>query len=207
MGSARFAAIAAAFLAALVVTYRTAPAAAFAPPGLDTLPFVVSGWEGTDAPALPEDVAEVLAADEYVRRYYRSSAGVLEMDVAYYSQPRVGSNMHSPLNCVPGNGWEVTSVTTRSIQTSAGTWPVRELTVERGQTKYALTYWFQGRHRVIADEVSVRFYVLADALRRRPTDAGLVRLMTPIQGSGDAERAMLASFATHLLPELDSRLN
>ena len=202
----RMTAIAAALLLTLAASSIGTPAASLPPPVLASLPLALDGWRGEKAPDLSEDVAEVLAADEYVHRYYRGPQGILEMDISYYSQPRVGANMHSPLNCLPGNGWAVTSVNTRSIQAAGQSWPVRELMVERGSTKYALTYWFHGRQRVIADEVSARFYVLADALRRRPSDAGLVRLMTPVKGNGEAERALLASFAQRLMPELNARL-
>jgi EpsI family protein len=202
---ARAGIVAAALAGTLVLTQATAPAAPLAAPDLASVPLVIAPWKGAAAPPLAADVAEVLAADQYLRRYYRGPRGVIEMDVAYYSQPRVGATMHSPLNCLPGNGWEVTHVSTRTIA-GAGEWPVRELTVERGRTRYALTYWFHGRQRVLADEVSARFYALADAVRRRPADAGLVRLMTPVAGSGDNERAMLASFAERLIPELQTRL-
>jgi EpsI family protein len=114
--------------------------------------------------------------------------------------------MHSPLNCLPGTGWEVASVATRPVTTLAGTWGVRELTVERGAARYALTYWFQSRNRIVPDELSARFHLLGDALWRRPTDTGLVRVMMPITGSGIEERAAVADFARRLIPEIARRL-
>jgi hypothetical protein len=60
---------------------------------------------------------------------------------------------------------------------------------------------------VIADEVSARFYVLADAVRRQPADSGIVRLMMPVvKGNGDSERSTLAAFAERLIPELQRSL-
>ena len=203
----RYAVIAAALAATYIVTHASTPAMPTQPPSLASLPFAFSDWMGIDAPPLEPEVAQVLAADQYVRRYYRSGAGEIEMDLAYYSQPRVGTTMHSPLNCLPGNGWEVASVSTRPLTTAVGTWGVRELIVQRGTAKYALTYWFQTRNRIVADEFSARFHVLGDALRRRPTDAGLVRVMMPAAGTGVAERTTLAAFATQLIPEVAARLN
>jgi EpsI family protein len=203
---ARSAGVAALFVAAYLLTHATAPAASMPAPSLDSLPFQLTGWSGVTAPPLDPEVADTLAANAYVRRYYQGPDGLLEMDVAYYEQPRVGTTMHSPLNCLPGTGWEVTSVTTRPIATEAGTWGIRELTVERGATRYALSYWFQGRDGIVADELSARLRLLTDSLRRRPTDTALVRVMMPISGSGIEERDRIAAFASRLIPELAARL-
>jgi EpsI family protein len=118
--------------------------------------------------------------------------------------------MHSPLNCLPGTGWEVASVATRQLPASgaaARTFDIREMTVVRANTRFALTYWYQSRHRIISDEFSARFHLLGDALQRRPTDAGLVRVMMPIaSGTGAAERDAIARFAQVLVPQIDARL-
>ena len=204
VSSLRLGALAAALVATHLVSHAAAPVPTVAP-GLASLPFALESWTGEPAPPLSAEEARVLAADQYVRRYYRSGAGVVEMDVSYYSRPRVGSSMHSPLNCLPGNGWAVADVKTRPLATAAGTWDIRELIVERGASRYALSYWFQSRDRIIADEFAARFYLLADAVRRRPTDAGLVRVMMPVAGAGTSEQATLAAFASNLIPELAAR--
>lgn len=203
---ARSALVAAMLVATYLLTHVSAPAATAAAPSLESLPFHLSEWSGVTAPPLAPEIADTLAANEYVRRYYQGPQGVLEMDVAYYAQPRVGTTMHSPLNCLPGTGWEVASVTTRPVDTPVGTWGVRELTVERGATRYALTYWFQSHDRIVADELSARFHLLRDALRRRPTDTGLVRVMMPVSGSGIEERDTIAAFAANLIPAIAARL-
>jgi EpsI family protein len=202
----RYAVVAVALLTTFAVTRSAAPAAPRRPPVLASLPFTMTHWSGVTAPPLAGAVAEGLAADQYVRRYYRSPRDVVEMDIAYYGQPRVGANMHSPLNCLPGNGWEVTRVAERPISTSIGPVVVRELTAERGRTQYALTYWFQSRHRIVPDELSARLHLLGDAIRRRPADAGLVRLMMPSSGTGQRQRDVLAAFAARVIPEIDVRL-
>ena len=123
--------------------------------------------------------------------------------------------MHSPLNCLPGNGWEIAGVGERSIATAIGPVDIRELTVAREGARYALTYWFQSRHRIVADELSARLHLLGDALRRRPADAGLARLIMPLgrdsagdggSGDGGTQRDRMAAFAARLIPEIDVRL-
>jgi len=201
----RLALVAFAFAATFAFTQVVTPAAPSAPP-LASLPIDLAGWHGVAAPPLAPDVAEVLAADQYVHRFYSGPRGSIELDVAYYSRPRVGANMHSPLNCLPGNGWEVTAVQSTMVNTAAGEWPVRLLTARRGDARYVLGYWFQSRSRIVSEEVSSRLYLLADALRGRPIDSGLVRLILPADAHR-ADPAMIGDFAASFIPELAARMN
>lgn len=199
-------ALAIAFAVTLIVTRLAISPVAATLPELDPLAMTLGPWTGTPAPALDPEVARNLAADRYVHRYYAGPGGTIEMDVAYYAQPRVGANMHSPLNCLPGTGWQMIDVSETDVATAVGRWRVRDTIVERHGARYAMAYWFQSNHRVVADEFAARLRLLGDALQRRRTDAGLVRLIMPVQGDAAAERAVLTSFATTLIPEIDARL-
>ena len=202
----RTAGVVAALVITLVVSrFATFPAAA-ALPNLEGIAAVLGPWSGVPAPALDPEVARTLAADRYLHRYYTGPGGAIEMDVAYYTQPRVGANMHSPLNCLPGTGWQMVDVGETDVATAVGRWQLRDTLVERRGARYALLYWFQSNRRVVAGEFSARVHLLGDALQRRRTDAGLVRLIMPVRGDAATERAVLTSFATLLIPEIGARL-
>ena len=204
----RHIAVALAFVATYGFTRAITPVAPATPANLGELPMRLANWAGVTAPPLAPEVVAVLAADSYIRRWYgrdlRSATGNsrfdVEMDVSYYAQPRIGANMHSPLNCLPGNGWAITRMATVPLPGANGV-SVRALTVERGTSRFAMAYWFQSRERVITGEGSTRFQLLADALRRQPTDAGLVRVMAPLTTSTAGEKTVL-EFASRLVPEL-----
>lgn len=192
-------------LAVLALTRVAAPVGASTRPKLGAIPMALGEWNGAPAPPIDAETARVLAADQYVHRVYSGPRGNIEMDLAYYAQPRVGSNMHSPLNCLPGNGWQVTDVRDLQLSVDRRTWPIRDTLVERRGTRYALTYWFQSRSRIVASEWSNRVYLLGDALRRQPVDAAIVRLFTPAAGDGSVERNDLVSFASVVIPAVQSR--
>ena len=212
MGSSvRHALLALAFLATYGFTHIVAPVTPAVPAALGELPMTLTPWAGFTAPALPPEVLQTLAADDYVRRYYARATApavqggapaqeAVEMDVSYYAQPRVGANMHSPLNCLPGNGWQITDMDTVALA-GLNNARVQALTVQRGQYRFAMAYWFQNRDRVITGEASTRFHLLADALQRRPTDTGIVRVMAPVTDPSSA-RAVVLAFASRLVPEL-----
>jgi EpsI family protein len=167
----------------------------------------IAEWTGESAPPLAPDVAKILAADQYVHRYYSAPEGrPIEMDIAYYAQPQVGGTAHSPLNCLPGNGWTMSEPAVREIRTATGTWTVRELTVSRDGSRWAMTYWFQGRQRVEANEFAARWNLFTDALRRRPADTAIVRVMTPLAVGDAGAHDALALFSGDLIPEIQRAL-
>ncbi len=168
--------VAAIFVATLGLAHAASPVVPSSAPDFEAIPLQLAGLTGRAAPPLAPEVAKALAADRYVHRYYTGGhVRWVEMDVAYYGQPRVGANMHSPLNCLPGTGWTMGE----PQATKAGDWLVRTVDVSRGRARFAMAYWFQGRQRVESDEIRARLHLLGDALRRRPTDASLVRLIVP----------------------------
>jgi EpsI family protein len=128
------------------------------------------------------------------------------MDIAYYGRPRIGATMHSPLNCLPGHGWEISNVSEKAIAGAGTTWPVRQLTVTRADQSYTLLYWFQSRTRISSNEVSSRMYMLADTLRRRSTENSLVRVFVPSE-LVRTDPSMLTRFAARLIPEIATRLH
>jgi EpsI family protein len=145
------------------------------------VPFTFGEWVGRDAPPLELDVAKVLAADQYVHRYYGprtpDPGSRVEIDIAYYGQPQAGAAMHSPLNCLPGNGWQVIASRIRPLEIDRQSVGVRELVVARGSDRIAMTYWFQNRGAVVGNEYRQRLELLRSGLQGRPTDAALVRVM------------------------------
>jgi EpsI family protein len=166
---------------------RAVPASAVDVGGL--VPLAFGGWIGRDAPPLDPAVARVLAADRYVHRYYgwkRATPPVpeggsriadVETDIAYYARPQAGAAMHSPLACLPGNGWQVIDSATASLTVAGRPVTVRRLTVGRAAERVAMTYWFQNRGAIIGNEYAQRLQMLKQGLTGRPADAALVRVM------------------------------
>jgi len=164
------------------------------------VPLSLDGWMGRDAPPLDPDVARVLAADQYVHRYYGKAGERVEADIAYYERPQAGAAMHSPLNCLPGNGWQVIESRTMQIGTGVDARTVRRLVVDRKGYRLVMAYWFQNRDVVIATEYRQRLRQLTNGLRGTPTDAALVRVMAFDTPAG---HAALDNFSRALMPRLD----
>jgi hypothetical protein len=66
-----------------------------------------------------------------------------------------------------------------------------------------MTYWYQSRGRVLTGEASTRLKLLGQALRGRPADVGLVRVMTPLTVDAGAGREGVVAFSTVVIPALE----
>ncbi len=164
-------------------------------------PMGVAGWEGKTL-TMEAAYREALRFDDYLLADYRQPAGPpLNFYVAYYRSQKKGQSAHSPRTCIPGGGWEITSLRPVEIDGagSAGIPAGIPLTVNRaliqkGDQKQVVFYWFQQRGRALTNEYLVKFYLFWDALMRNRTDGALVRLTAPIL-PGESE----ASVDRHLI--------
>src|SRR6188508_2585410 len=72
---------------------------------LSGIPRQIGGWTGKDTEIKPEVLA-VLAADDHLSRFYAAPGAPLSLFIGYYESQRQGDTMHSPMNCLPGAGWQ-----------------------------------------------------------------------------------------------------
>jgi EpsI family protein len=177
---------------------------------LGRFPVVLSGWTGQNV-VLDDDVLSQLSLDDYVNRYYRSSAGTLGLYVAYYASQKEGDAVHSPLNCLPGSGWQPISTERMGVRgLTAGTTTINKIVVEKGLDRQLVLYWYQTRERVVASEYVSKAFLVKDAFQSGRTDIALVRIIAPIDGrafDGSAEALALARpFAENVLTEIQRRL-
>jgi EpsI family protein len=169
------------------------------------LPATIGEWRGEQAAPLDESVVRLLDADSYINRTY-SMAGVapVSLYVAFYAGQKPGDSIHSPLNCLPGTGWEPTAISTMAMPRSDGTaGSARRMVVRKEDQQALVLYWYQVHGRMLASEWNSKLYLLADGVRLHRTDAALVRIVVPIERSVDAAEQEAVSFGRALLPPLN----
>jgi EpsI family protein len=174
------------------------------------LPSVLDSWQGDDVP-LEADIVTATGVDDYLNRYYRSSAAVINLYIAYYRSQRPGHAIHSPMNCLPGGGWQPVKVDRISLdETPGASRTVNMVIIEKGGRRQLVLYWYQTVDRVTASEYWSKFLLVTDAFRLGRTDIALVRVVTPIDArDADGESTALQQalpFANRVLPVLDDQL-
>ena len=136
------------------------------------------------------DTEDVLKATDYVmRNYYTVYGHRSNLYVGFYDSQRTGATYHSPQNCLPGSGWQMTGGKTVSLQTPAGRrLEVNRYIVEKGNQREVMVYWYQGRGLTTASEYIDRMYKIYDSMFTRRSDGAMVRVLTKIV-DGDEDRA------------------
>src|SRR5262245_6307716 len=72
---------------------------------LSTFPMQVGSWMGRETEPMDQRVLSVLGVDDYLNRIYSSGPAQAGVYIGFYQTQRQGSSIHSPLNCLPGAGW------------------------------------------------------------------------------------------------------
>ena len=154
-------------------------------------PLQIGQWQGRNAAPFTKEVLAVLGADDYLSRFYyqhqdRKSVGLY---VGYYETQRQGDTIHSPLNCLPGAGWQPLSKSYLPISVADANGNPSEITVnryviEKGLDQQVVLYWYQGHGRVVANEYRSKLFMIYDAARLNRSDAALVRVTSPRMGPG-----------------------
>jgi EpsI family protein len=160
---------------------------------LSTLPMTVGSWEGRESPEMNSAIRAVLGVDDYVSRiYYNSELLPASLYIGYYESQREGDTIHSPLNCLPGAGWNPAKKARLAVPTTSASGAPREIVINRliiakGTQKQLVLYWYQSHGRVVASEYWGKIYTVLDALRTNRTDAALVRVIVPVIGSSSKD--------------------
>ncbi len=159
---------------------------------LSGIPMRIGDWRGQQAPDMDSRVLAVLGVDDYVNRiYYSQDLFPASLYVGYYQSQREGDTIHSPLNCLPGAGWNPVKNSHIKIPVN-GNSPIEinRIMIMKGMDAQVVLYWYQSHGRVVASEYWGKIYTVLDALRTNRTDAALVRVICPVPGTdADAEAA------------------
>ena len=111
-------------------------------------PLEFDGWVGRTG-RLEKNVIDTLKLSDYVMSDYRGDdGGFVNFYSAYYDSQKKGASAHSPRSCIPGGGWQITSLENHYIQDAKiGNTPlvVNRLVIEKGELKQLVYYWLLPR--------------------------------------------------------------
>ena len=171
----------------------------------DSFPMEIGEWTGEKA-RFDDQIYDALGVDDSILGHYRKVQGdSVQLYVGYYQSQRKGDLIHSPKNCMPGSGWNITA---SSIEEVPGNEPgdrfkAIKLLIENGGEQQVVLYWFQSRGRIISSEYMQKIYLVVDSIFRRRTDGSFVRLISPVRdGNLDDTTEKMKAFAHELVPYL-----
>lgn len=173
---------------------------------LKDMPTEIGSWRqfGADQRFDPQ-IESRLGADDYLSRNYALPNGMAaSFYVGYYGTQRTGATYHSPLNCLPGSGWEMNSPASVIIIPADGSprFEANRYIIQKGDDQQLLIYWYQGRGRKLASEYWGKIYTVIDSIRRRRSDGAMVRVMVPVGKSEDQALKAASDLAGQVVPLL-----
>ncbi len=171
-------------------------------------PMHIEGWTGTSL-SLEQQYIDALRFDDYALVEYRHDGSQpVTFYSAYYRSQRKGQSAHSPQSCLPGGGWEISSLKNLDFVPVSGMahqLHANRAVIEKGHQKQIVLYWFKQRDRILTSEYLVKFYLFWDALLRARTDGALVRIASLV-GPGETEEIVdqrMRQFVSAMQPELN----
>lgn len=174
---------------------------------LKAFPREIGIWQqqGSDQ-QFDQATLSVLRASDYLMRDYRGVGGVVgNFYVGYYATQRDGATYHSPLNCLPGSGWVMSSPAQVTISPEGQTpFQANRYIIQNGANKQLLVYWYQGRGRTTPSEYWGKIYTVIDSVRLRRSDGAMVRVMVPVgisEATALEAATNLSASAAKALPE------
>lgn len=177
---------------------------------LRQFPQVIGPWQGGADEVLPENIVQVLGVDDYVSRYYSGPDGSVHLYASYFSTTWGGKSYHSPRNCMPGSGWDVTKLEVVPLSVAnphPHTVQVSRMLMQKGAEHEVVLYWYQGRGRIMATEYAERVYRVVDSLIHGRTEGAFVRIIVPVHGRDiDAAMGTAVVFAQHIIPLINDFL-
>ena len=178
-----------------LVASRSRPEPAPSRQSFERFPNQIQTWRGEPLPPMDAKILAALGADDILNRVYfgqdRSGIGLY---IGFYNSQRQGDAIHSPMNCLPGAGWEPVSRSHLAIPVAMrdGTTTIdaNRYVIQKGINRQLVLYWYQSHGRTVASEYWSKFYLIRDALRLNRTDAALVRVIVPIDPRADSGETM-----------------
>jgi EpsI family protein len=172
---------------------------------LRDFPATIAGWHSRDFPYEPE-VVRAIGVDDYTNREYFGVGRPVELYIGYYKDQHSGDIIHSPKNCLPGEGWEPVRSSRVQLGTADNPAVVNEYIVEKGARRDLVLYWYQTHGRIVASEYMAKFWLVADGIRGRSTDGSMVRIWTTAADGEENAEARATDFARRVYPQVSEYL-
>ena len=194
---------------ALLVSFSASTERPPSPPDLAQFPAAFGQWTQSRDIAIDAEIASTLRADRWLNRIYSNRAGdSVEFLVAWFQSQRAGASQpHSPRVCLPASGWTPVATGDLALATAAGPITVNRYVVAGPGGRATVLYWYQTARSAVAGEWASKFWLVADAVRKRRTDTALVRIVIQEPPGGDAAAlGTTSAFARAIYPLLADRL-
>ncbi|PLL10761.1 VPLPA-CTERM-specific exosortase XrtD [Tabrizicola sp. TH137] len=149
-------------------------------------------WTVGRRDALPPDITAILNPQDYLLTSATNPAGErVDIFLSWFSDQTV-SGAHSPEVCLPGAGWEFSTLDRVDLGPALGLarpYPVNRAILQFGEERLLAYYFFRQNGRQLAWDFGSKLWLLWDGVLDGRKDGGLVRIITPLARGEDPAAA------------------
>jgi EpsI family protein len=154
---------------------------------LSQFPESIGIWQGKEY-SFDAVVLEKLGADDILNRAYRNPQGEITwLYIGYYRSQTRGDQIHSPLHCYPGSGWNPVSSEVVPVSLKDREIRVNRMIIQNGDEKRMVAYWYQVQNEAVANEYMQRLRLVVNAFRKNRTDGSMIRVSRSLQAENHEE--------------------
>ena len=134
---------------------------------------------------------KLVGVTDYVSKMYRRRWTTMACTCRLLLQAR-GAMLHSPKNCLPGNGWFIAQGTARPSLRRRNPFTANSYTSVTASTAGRGLLVSTVGSSLVADEYLGRIHLMVDSLTKGRSDAALIRISVPFEDDAEAaERTAL----------------
>lgn len=178
------------------------------PPDLKEVPSNIAGYIGTDEYLEPASLQVLRSDASLFRTYARDASPPIWLFLGYFGSQQEYSQIHSPKNCYPGAGWNISSEGSVEIDSPRGPIGARKLLITDGRERRIVVYWFSTPTGVLMDEFALKWYQAKRSMLGQPQVSTFIRFSTILPDGAeesDVESAMM-QFIEAIAPSIETVL-
>lgn len=163
---------------------------------------VLGEWVLTVRVPFSPRIVQALELDDYANLVYSKNDNNITLYVGYYNSLKKVGAAHSPLVCVPGQGWAITS--TESVEIAIGNQHINAhvIEAEMNEQKKLIVYWYQAYDKTFSGTLLQKMYTFfAKSVHGRESNA-FVQITTNINDGTVSEKLLLTKdFLSYFYPQ------
>ena len=131
---------------------------------------------------------DALRLDDVSQKKFVREGKVVDLYVGYYFSIDKLSAAHSPLVCVPGNGWVLEGLEEKEHDFNGNQLKYAEVAAGKGESQILILYWFQAYDKSAPNMYINIYHALLNVITGNPGETAFVRTSVLIK-DGDREEA------------------
>lgn len=159
------------------------------------------GWELKDEITLRSSIVGALDLDDYVNLVYFKKGKKVRLYVGYYSNLKKVGAAHSPLVCMPGQGWEIKDAENVRFKIGNKYMNAHLMVAELNEQKDLIVYWYQAHDKSFAGTFKQKMYAFISKILYGNEKNAFVRVISEVPSKeSEGQTDIIKDFLNHFYP-------